>query len=63
VFLDAAVIDFDASQPGDGEVRCKAVGMIEGLLFTVVYAQRDGVTRIISARRCNAKEQKRYGPV
>ena len=63
VFLDANVIDFDASQPGDGEVRRKAVGMIEGRLFTVVYTERDGVTRIISARRCNAKEGRLYGPV
>ena len=63
VFLDSAMIDFDASQPGDGEVRRKAVGMIEGMLFTVVYTQRNGLTRIISARRCNAKEEKHYGPV
>jgi uncharacterized DUF497 family protein len=63
VFLDTNVIDFDASQPGDGEVRRKVVGMIEERLFTVVYTERDGVTRIISARRCNAKEGKLYGPV
>ena len=63
VFLDAAMIEFDASQSGDGESRRKAVGMIEGLLFSVVYTQRDGLTRIISDRRSNAKERKRYGPV
>ncbi len=60
VFLDADVIDFDASQPGDGEVRRKAVGMVEGRLFTVVYTTRESVTRIISARRCNAKEARLY---
>jgi len=37
--------------------------VIEGVLFTVVYTERDGATRIISARRCNAKEEKSYGPV
>lgn len=63
IFLDAKIIDFDASQPGDGEVRRKAVGMIEGRLFTVVYTERDAITRIISARRCNAKEGRLYGPV
>lgn len=63
VFMDAAVIDFDASQPGDGEVRRKAVGMIEDRVFTVVYTERDGITRIISARRCNLKEGRLYGPV
>jgi uncharacterized DUF497 family protein len=61
VFLDAAVVDFDASQPGDDEIRRKAVGLIEGRIFTVVYTQRGVVTRIISARRCNAKEAKYYG--
>jgi uncharacterized DUF497 family protein len=63
VFLNAGMIDFDASKPGDGEVRRKVVGMIEGRLFTVVYTVRDDVTRIISARRCNAKEGRLYGPV
>ena len=63
VFLDARMIDFDASKPGDGEARRKAVGVIEGPLFTVVYTLRDGVTRVISGRRCNAKEGKSYGPI
>lgn len=63
VFLDPKVIDFDASKPGDCETRRKAVGMIEGRVFTVVYTERDGVTRIISARRCNTKEGRLYGPL
>jgi uncharacterized DUF497 family protein len=63
IFLDANKIDFDSSKPEDGEVRRKTVGMIEGRLFTVVYTERDGATRIISARRSNAKEGRRYGPV
>ena len=63
VFLDVAVVDFDASRPEDAEIRRKAVGMIEGRMFTVVYTERNGVTRIISARRCNAKESKYYGPI
>jgi len=63
MFLDADMIDIDASKPEDDEVRRKAVGMIEGRLFTLVYTTRDGVTRIISARRSNAKEGRLYGPV
>lgn len=63
LFLDPKVIDFDASKPGDGEVRRKAVGVIEGRVFTVVYTERDGLTRIISARRSNAKEERKYGPL
>lgn len=63
VFLDPDVVDFDASKPVDGEVRRKAVGVIEGRLFVVVYTVRDEVVRVISARRCNAAEARRYGPL
>lgn len=63
VFLDPALVDLDASRAGDGEMRRKAVGMIEDVLFALVYTERDGITRIISARRCNAKEEKSYGPL
>lgn len=61
VFMAPTPIDSDASKPEDGEVRRKAVGMIEGRL--VVYAERGDQTRIISARRCNAAEARRYGPI
>jgi len=61
VFLDEAVVDFDASREADGEARRKAVGVIEGRVFTVVYVQRKEATRIISARRANATERKAYG--
>jgi uncharacterized protein len=63
LFLDARAIHFDVSRPGDGEVRRKAVGMIEGRIFTMVYTEREGVIRIISARRCNAQEARRYGEI
>ncbi|HJQ18284.1 MAG TPA: BrnT family toxin [Allosphingosinicella sp.] len=63
VFWDADAIDLDVSRTNDGEARRKRVGMIEGRIFTVVYTERDGVIRIISARRCNAKEGKSYGQV
>jgi len=57
------MIDFDASQSGDGEVRRKAVGMIEGRLLSVFFTERESVIRIIPARRCNRKEERRYGPI
>jgi hypothetical protein len=62
-FLDPRSVDFDASREGDGEIRRKAVGMIEGKLFVVVYTDRAGVRRIVSARRANAREQKVYGAI
>ncbi|MBP7649140.1 MAG: BrnT family toxin [Phenylobacterium sp.] len=63
VFLDPWLIDFEVSKPEDREVRQKAVGVIKGELVTVVYTPRAGVTRIISARRSNVTEARRYGPL
>lgn len=61
VFLDEDRADIDASRSSDGENRHKAIGMIEGRLYCVVYTIRGRVCRIISARRTNAKETKVYG--
>ena len=61
IFLDADRVDFDVSRREDGEQRRKSVGLIENRLITVVYTQRSDTIRIISARRCNGKEQRQYG--
>jgi uncharacterized protein len=61
VFLDVRVVEFDVSRPEDNEVRRKAVGLIDGRLFTVVYSPRDSVIRIISGRRSNTQEARQYG--
>jgi len=63
VFLDDAVVNFDASRETDGEARRKAVGRIDGRVFTMVYALRGDAIRIISARRADATERKTYGQV
>jgi uncharacterized DUF497 family protein len=57
------MVDLNASREGDKETRRKAVGMMGGKLYAVVYADREGRRRIISARRTNAMEQRGYGPV
>jgi len=61
--MDPGMVEFDASHEGDAEVRQKAVGLIEGKLFVVVFTDRGGVCRIISARRANTKERRAYDPV
>lgn len=63
VFLDPSLVEFDASREIDGETRRKAVGLIDGKLFVIVYAARGGTYRIISARRTNATEERAYGPI
>jgi uncharacterized protein len=62
-FVDVMRIDVDASRLADAEARRKVIGMINGLLFTVVHTRRPGMIRIISARRSNAKESRAYGSV
>jgi uncharacterized protein len=61
LFADPNRRDFDVSRAVDNELRRKAIGRIEGQLFTVVYTARDGAVRIISARRSNVQEVRRYG--
>jgi hypothetical protein len=63
VFLDPDMVNLDASREGDKEARRKAVGLIEGKLYVVVYVDREGLRRVISARRTNATEQRAYGAI
>jgi hypothetical protein len=44
-----------------GEEREISIGHVDGVLFpTVAHTDRDGRTRIVSARRANSRERKRY---
>jgi len=44
-----------------GEVRRISIGMIDGIVFlAVVHTDRQDKTRIISARRANRAERKKY---
>ena len=44
-----------------GETRQIAFGFINNRLFVCVYADRDGGRRIISLRKANSREVRRYG--
>jgi uncharacterized DUF497 family protein len=43
-----------------GEDRYVATGMVEGLLLTVVYVESGLRIRLISARKANGYEQRKY---
>jgi uncharacterized protein len=60
VFEDARHVDFDASRAEDGELRRKAVGVISGKRYCVVYTLRGETCWIISARRTNPREDRLY---
>jgi uncharacterized protein len=42
------------------EIRYKIVGLILEKLFTVIYTIRQSIIRVISARRSNKQEEKKY---
>jgi uncharacterized DUF497 family protein len=54
VFLDPMRADLDASRPEDDGMRRKTAGRIRKGLFIAVYTMRNGVIRMISARRTNS---------
>lgn len=47
-------------RPVDGEDRYKAVGKVDGKLYTAIYVIRGERLRMISVRRSNAREQRDY---
>ena len=60
VFLDPFRITFTDSRKDYGEVRYVTTGHIGDVLFVIIYTERAGVVRIISARRANKREEKRH---
>lgn len=46
----------------DGEERFKAVGLVDGKLFTAVFTWRGDVARFISVRRSKSGEERAYRP-
>jgi hypothetical protein len=44
-----------------GEMRQVAFGFVNDRLFACVYVDRNGERRIISLRKANQREAKRYG--
>lgn len=47
-------------RPVGGEDRYKAVGIVDGKLYTAVYVMRNERVRMISVRRSNGSEQRDY---
>ena len=61
VFLGRTVT-FRDDRRDYGEVRFIAIGEIEGRLYKVVYVDREGVRRIISANRASRQEKRLWQP-
>lgn len=60
VFGDDDHIVVASHRPIDGEDRLKAIGLVDGRLYTAVHVWRGQKVRLISVRRSNAGEQRDY---
>lgn len=60
VLLDPDRLDLPVGRKDYGEERRIVVGAIARRVLVVVYTWRGDAVRLISARRANEREQKRY---
>jgi len=60
VFLDPQRLDREDSRRDYREERRLTLGVIEGRVFAVAYVEREDAIRLISARKANDREQKKY---
>ena len=60
VFDDPALALAPTVRIGDEEERWKAIGLVEGKLYTAIHVWRGEVARFISVRRSNSGEQAYY---
>ena len=66
--VDAATVfsgphlTFDDIRFEYGEERYVTIGRLNDRLVVIAWTPRDGTRRIISMRKANGREQKKYGP-
>jgi uncharacterized DUF497 family protein len=60
VFADSDVAIAPTLRLGDEEERFKAIGLVDGKLYTAIHVWRGETVRMISVRRSNAGEQRDY---
>jgi uncharacterized DUF497 family protein len=63
VFLDPHRRDRVDARRHSGEERRITAGAIESRVYVVIYTQRRSVIRLISARKANDRETKKYHEV
>jgi uncharacterized protein len=60
VFSDVNVLIVPTIRDADREDRYKAIGLIEGKLWTAIHVYRGSAVRFLSVRRSNTNEQRIY---
>ena len=57
VIFEGLTVEVEDRRRDYGERRMVAIGQADGIHLTVVYTDRGGVRRVISARRSNRRER------
>ena len=60
VFADPDVVIRPTIRADDEEERFKAIGIVDGKLYTAIHVWRGDLVRMISVRRSNANERRGY---
>lgn len=60
MIFDGPTIEIVDNRHAYGEMRVRAIGAIDDETYVVIYTDRQGVRRIISARRADRKERKQW---
>lgn len=60
IFDDPDLLILPTIRDEDDEERYKAVGLVEGKLYTAVHVWRDDTLRFLSVRRSNKNEEEAY---
>jgi uncharacterized DUF497 family protein len=58
--FESDFVEIEDDREDYGETRFTVFGEIEGRVYAVVYTWRAGNRRLISARRANGREQRKY---
>lgn len=59
IFLDPSRVEREDPRPY-AEIRIQVIGLVNDVVLLVVYTEREGRYRIISARRASRDERRRY---
>ncbi len=58
--FDGRTLEFADTRHDYGELRVIALGIIDGRVYKVVFSDRDGVRRIISAHKASRQEIRKW---
>lgn len=61
IVFAGATIDFIDDRRDYGELRWLTIGLLDARMVAVIWTQRGNIRQIISMRKCNEREQQKFG--